>query len=203
PRRHGGRAPLDVPPAAAGDHADARRGVPAGRPPGAGRPPQAGAAVPVPHAALASLQDAVSLGAHFGDPVQWRSRHRQGHPVRGGVRAAPRSMTRPDGGVLVLDGYVNYALACTRSLGRAGYTVFVASDRRWPLAAWSHYCEASFLLEGETIAAFAKLRAWAVDRGVRTVLPLTERSCLLCDAERQAWESAGITEACRSASHSR
>ena len=105
-------------------------------------------------------------------------------------------MTRPDGGVLVLDGYVNYALACTRSLGRAGYTVFVASDRRWPLAAWSHYCEASFLLEGETIAAFATLRAWAVERGVRTVLPLTERSCLLCDAERQAWESAGITVGC-------
>jgi len=105
-------------------------------------------------------------------------------------------MTRPDGGVLVLDGHVNYALACTRSLGRAGYTVFVASVRRWPLAAWSRHCEASFLLEGETIAAFATMRAWAVDRGVSTVLPLTERSCLLCDAERRAWESAGITVGC-------
>jgi len=32
--------------------------------------------------------------------------------------------------VLVLDGQTNQALACVRSLGRAGYDVLVASDRR-------------------------------------------------------------------------
>jgi glycosyltransferase involved in cell wall biosynthesis/predicted ATP-grasp superfamily ATP-dependent carboligase/CelD/BcsL family acetyltransferase involved in cellulose biosynthesis len=105
-------------------------------------------------------------------------------------------MTRLDGGVLVLDGQTNYALACTRSLGRAGYSVFVASDRRWPVAAWSRHCKASYRLDAQTIAAFAALRAWAVDRGVTTVLPLTERSCLLCDVERRAWEGVGITVGC-------
>src|SRR5439155_6699085 len=105
-------------------------------------------------------------------------------------------MTRFDGGVLVLDGQTNYALACTRSLGRAGYTVFVASDRRWPVAAWSRHCEASYRLDAQTLTAFAALRVWAVARGVTTVLPLTERSCLLCDADRRAWEGVGITVGC-------
>ncbi len=100
------------------------------------------------------------------------------------------------GGVLVLDGQTNYALACVRSLGRAGYAVFVAGDQRWPLAAWSRYCAASFRVDGDTIASFAALRAWAVARGVTTVLPLTERSALLCDADRRAWEAAGIGVAC-------
>ena len=39
--------------------------------------------------------------------------------------------------VLVLDAHTNQALACVRSLGRAGHEVFVASHRALPLAAWS------------------------------------------------------------------
>ncbi len=94
---------------------------------------------------------------------------------------------------LVLDGQTNQALACVRSLGRAGYDVSVAATRRRPLAAWSRFARGRFLLAGETPEAFAALRRWAATRGVSLVLPLTERSCVLCNLERSAWEAAGIT----------
>jgi glycosyltransferase involved in cell wall biosynthesis/predicted ATP-grasp superfamily ATP-dependent carboligase/CelD/BcsL family acetyltransferase involved in cellulose biosynthesis len=100
------------------------------------------------------------------------------------------------GGVVVLDGQTNYALACVRSLGRAGYPVFVASTRRAPVAAWSRYSHASFQLSGDTVQAYAALRDWALAHGVTAVLPLTERSCQVCDADRQAWEAAGIVVGC-------
>jgi hypothetical protein len=103
------------------------------------------------------------------------------------------SATEP---VLVLDGQTVQALACVRSLGRAGHPVLVASDRRRPLAAWSRYCRAKFRLAGETPQAFAALRAWAVAQRVRIVFPLTERACLLCNLERDAWEAAGMTLGC-------
>lgn len=95
--------------------------------------------------------------------------------------------------VLVLDGQTNQALACVRSLGRAGYDVLVASTRRRPLAAWSRFSRGRFRLDGETVAAFGALRRWAKDRGVNVVLPLTERACILCNHERELWEAAGIT----------
>src|SRR5919106_2124795 len=103
----------------------------------------------------------------------------------------PREQT-----VLVLDAQTNQALACVRSLGRAGYTVLVASHRRNPLAAWSRYCTGSFRLAGESLEAFAAARAWAVHHRVTCVLPLTERACLLCDADRAAWEACGIAVGC-------
>ncbi|HEV8400731.1 MAG TPA: ATP-grasp domain-containing protein [Gemmatimonadales bacterium] len=98
--------------------------------------------------------------------------------------------------VLVLDGHRNQALACVRSLGRAGHTVFVASHFSWPLAGWSRHSQKRFHLAGETLAAFAALRAWAHRNGIDMVLPVTERSCLLCNAERGAWEALGITVGC-------
>jgi predicted ATP-grasp superfamily ATP-dependent carboligase len=98
--------------------------------------------------------------------------------------------------VLVLDGHTNEALACARSLGRAGHTVCVASPRPAPLAAWSRYAAARFRHAGETIAAFAAVRDWAHARGVEIVLPLGERACLLCNADRAAWEAAGMTVGC-------
>lgn len=97
---------------------------------------------------------------------------------------------------LVLDGHTVQALAAVRSLGRAGHPVLVASHRPRPLAAWSRYSRAAFRLAGETPAAFAALRLWAAERGVRFVLPLTERACLLCNLERDAWEAAGIALGC-------
>jgi len=98
--------------------------------------------------------------------------------------------------ILILDGQTNQALACVRSLGRAGYTVLVASHRHWPLSGWSHYCRGCFLLAGQTVEAFASLRTWAYREGVHIVLPLTEKGCLLCNAERQEWEALGIIMGC-------
>jgi predicted ATP-grasp superfamily ATP-dependent carboligase len=98
--------------------------------------------------------------------------------------------------ILVLDGQTNQALACVRSLGEAGHTVTVASDRPLPLAAWSRHCRSRFRLSGQTVEAFSALREWAHKQSVDIVLPLTERSCLLCNAARQEWEALGITIGC-------
>lgn len=98
--------------------------------------------------------------------------------------------------VLVMDGQTNQALACTRSLGRAGCDVLVAATRARPLAAWSRFCVGRFKLRGETPDAFRALRDWAVARRVTMALPLTERSCILCNLERDLWERAGIAVGC-------
>ncbi|HKY06329.1 MAG TPA: ATP-grasp domain-containing protein [Blastocatellia bacterium] len=98
--------------------------------------------------------------------------------------------------ILVLDGHTNQALACVRSLGRAGYEVIAASDRRLPLSAWSRYCKDYIHLDGENIGSFAALRERARTSGVSLVLPVTERSCLLLNAERREWEAAGMTIGC-------
>jgi predicted ATP-grasp superfamily ATP-dependent carboligase len=98
--------------------------------------------------------------------------------------------------ILILDGQTNQALACVRTLGRAGYPTLVASHRRRPLAAWSRYCRGRFQLAGQTVAAFGSMREWAHARGTRIVLPLTERACLLCNAERKEWERLGILVGC-------
>lgn len=102
--------------------------------------------------------------------------------------------------ILVLDGQTNQALACVRSLGKAGHRVLIASCRHAPLAAWSRHCACRVRIQGETRAAFTSLRAWAVEHGVGVVLPLTERSCLLLNAEREEWEAAGVTVGCDLAS---
>ena len=98
--------------------------------------------------------------------------------------------------VLVLDGHSNQALACVRSIGRAGHDVFVASHRRWPLGAWSRYSRGQYHLDDQTVPGFAALRSWASQQGIDVVLPLLEGGCLLLNAEREAWESAGIAVAC-------
>src|SRR5256885_3736090 len=98
--------------------------------------------------------------------------------------------------VLVLDGHTNQALACVRSLGRAGATVFVASPESAPLAGWSRYCRSRFRHSGEDVAAFAAVRRWAREHAVDVVLPQRERSCMLCAAERAEWEQAGVAVGC-------
>ena len=98
--------------------------------------------------------------------------------------------------ILILDGNTNQALACVRSLGRAGYTVFVASHQSFPLGAWSRYCGASFRQSGQSIEAFTEMRERARERSINIVLPMTERSCLLLNAEREQWEKLGITVGC-------
>jgi predicted ATP-grasp superfamily ATP-dependent carboligase len=98
--------------------------------------------------------------------------------------------------ILVLDGQTTQALACARSLGRAGYPVFVASTSRRPLAAWSRHVRAAFRLDDETTASYAGLRTWARAHEITVVLPVTERSCRLCNADRDRWESAGMILGC-------
>jgi predicted ATP-grasp superfamily ATP-dependent carboligase len=101
--------------------------------------------------------------------------------------------------VLVLDGQTTQALACVRSLGRAGYRPMVASRHRWPLAGWSRWAAARRRIAAETVESFTDLRNWAVEQGVGVVLPTTERSCLLLNLERDTWESSGIRVGCADA----
>lgn len=98
--------------------------------------------------------------------------------------------------VLILDGQTNQALACARSLGRAGYRVLVASHFRWPLAAWSRFSDGQFHLRSETLQEYARLRTRAIDEAVDWVLPMTERACILCNLERSDWDRAGARIAC-------
>lgn len=98
--------------------------------------------------------------------------------------------------VLLLDGQTTQALACARSFGRAGSSVLVASTRTRPLAGWSRFCVERVRLSGETLSAFAALRMRAQALAVTLVMPLTERSMLLLNADREAWERAGITIGC-------
>ncbi len=98
--------------------------------------------------------------------------------------------------ILIIDGHTNQALACVRSLGHAGYTVFVASHQRFSLATWSRYCAGSYRIKEQSVPAFASLREWAQRQNIQVVLPVTERSCLLCNSERGQWEESGMTMAC-------
>lgn len=64
------------------------------------------------------------------------------------------------------------------------------------MAAWSKWSDGQFRVAEETIDEYRRLRAWARERGATVVLPMTERSCLLCNAERDAWEAAGMAVGC-------
>jgi predicted ATP-grasp superfamily ATP-dependent carboligase len=98
--------------------------------------------------------------------------------------------------VLVLDGHTNQALAVVRSLGRAGHDVLVASPWRRSLASWSRHCAGTIPMTSETLTGFDEVRRIAADRGVTAVLPMTERSCVLCSAGRGDWERSGIQVGC-------
>jgi predicted ATP-grasp superfamily ATP-dependent carboligase len=98
--------------------------------------------------------------------------------------------------ILVLDGHTNQALACVRSLGEAGYAVLVASHRVSPLGKWSRHCRGHFRLASQTIGAYGAMREWSKRQGVRLVLPVTERACVLLNAERAEWEAEGVIVGC-------
>ena len=98
--------------------------------------------------------------------------------------------------VLVLDGQSNAALACVRSLGRAGHSVLVASPVWRPLAGWSRFCTSVYRHRGFTTGAFRDMRNWARREGVTVVMPTSEESCSLCNAEREAWEGQGVILGC-------
>lgn len=98
--------------------------------------------------------------------------------------------------VLVLDAHTNQGLATVRSLGKAGYRVLIASHRALPLGGWSRYASGSFRLERQSTAVFGTLRTWATENKACAVLPMTERSCILLNRERENWERAGIRVGC-------
>jgi predicted ATP-grasp superfamily ATP-dependent carboligase len=98
--------------------------------------------------------------------------------------------------ILVLDGETTQALATVRSLGRAGHTLFVASVLPRSLASWSRYCVETVRIRRLGPPSFAELRAWAAARGIRVVLPLTERACVLLNLDATAWREAGIVIGC-------
>jgi predicted ATP-grasp superfamily ATP-dependent carboligase len=96
--------------------------------------------------------------------------------------------------VLVLDGNENQAVACVRSLARAGHSVSVGADSSWSKAGWSRFSLSSFQYASpqRDASAFIESLAEEVRREPDTlVLPMTERTALPLSAEREKILEAG------------
>jgi len=91
--------------------------------------------------------------------------------------------------VIVLDGNENQAVACVRSLGRAGFEVDVGADTGWSKAGWSRYCrhQLRYTPPQRDVAAFIDdvSRAAATTPGT-LVLPMTERTTIALSEHRVA-----------------
>jgi predicted ATP-grasp superfamily ATP-dependent carboligase len=89
--------------------------------------------------------------------------------------------------VLVLDGHENQALACVRSLARAGHVPCVGAETTWSKAGWSRDCRGSFRYpapEEDAEAFIATVAAEASRVAGTLVLPMTERTTLPLSAAR-------------------
>lgn len=96
--------------------------------------------------------------------------------------------------VLVLDGNENQAVACVRSLSRAGHRVTVGSDARWAKAAWSRHAAGSFRYpapSSDPEGFLAAVQREAEREPGSFVLPLTEASTLLVSSGREALSRRG------------
>lgn len=96
--------------------------------------------------------------------------------------------------VLVLDGQENQAVACVRSLARAGHRVAVGAETTWSKAGWSRDCSRAFTYPApqEDAAAFVAAIAGEAGRDPGTlVLPMTERTTLPLSRHREAVIAAG------------
>jgi predicted ATP-grasp superfamily ATP-dependent carboligase len=96
--------------------------------------------------------------------------------------------------VLVLDGNENQAVACVRSLGRAGHRVAAGADARWSKAGWSRWCRGTFRYPdpAHDAASFvAAIAAEAARVPGTLVLPMTEATTLPLSRERECIASAG------------
>jgi len=96
--------------------------------------------------------------------------------------------------VLVLDGNENQAVACVRSLARAGHEVFVGSSTSWSKAGWSRFSHGTFKYPSPADDAEGFVAA-VVDQ-VRLVknalvLPMTEETTLLLSQHRSVVTGAG------------
>ncbi len=89
--------------------------------------------------------------------------------------------------VLVLDGNANQAVACVRSLARAGYSVAVGAPTSWSKAGWSRYAQRTFRYSSPTQQLrFVKQIAAELQRYVGgLVLPMEELSTLPLSAHRE------------------
>lgn len=95
---------------------------------------------------------------------------------------------------LILDGNENQAVACVRSLGRAGFDVRVGADTSWSKAGWSRYCRSQFSYPGPQNDARAFVdRVLDELRGQppTLVLPMTERTTLPLSARREEIAARG------------
>jgi predicted ATP-grasp superfamily ATP-dependent carboligase len=96
--------------------------------------------------------------------------------------------------VLVLDGNENQAVACARSLARAGHRVSVGADSAWSKAGWSRSSSEHFRYPSPQTAsgAFVERIATEAAREPGTlVLPMTERTTLPLSSHRARVSAAG------------
>ena len=96
--------------------------------------------------------------------------------------------------VLVLDGNENQAVACVRSLARAGHRPWVGAETAWAKAGWSRACAGYFQYpsaEHDAERFSASVAAEAAREPGTLVLPMTERTTLPLSASRVSLVAAG------------
>jgi predicted ATP-grasp superfamily ATP-dependent carboligase len=96
--------------------------------------------------------------------------------------------------ILVLDGNENQAVACTRSLARAGHRVSVGASSCWSKAGWSRYASDTFTYAAPQQDAdrFVQCIAQEARREPGTlVLPMTECTTLPLSANRETILAVG------------
>ncbi len=96
--------------------------------------------------------------------------------------------------ILVLDGNENQAVACVRSLARAGHRVHAGATSGWSKAGWSRSCHSTFTYPspasdaGAFVARIAELVQRLPDA---LILPMTEGTTLPLSEHREKIYSAG------------
>ncbi|MDQ3257524.1 MAG: ATP-grasp domain-containing protein [Acidobacteriota bacterium] len=96
--------------------------------------------------------------------------------------------------IIVLDGNENQAVACVRSLARAGYRVSVGAHTSWSIAGLSRDCRTAFTYPAPQAGAdaFVKRIVEEAQREPGTlVLPMTERTTLPLSQNRELVYAAG------------
>jgi predicted ATP-grasp superfamily ATP-dependent carboligase len=94
--------------------------------------------------------------------------------------------------VIVLDGNENQAVACVRSLGRAGFDVEVGADTAWSKAGWSRYCrrQIRYSAPQQDVTAFVGEVSRAASESPGTlILPMTERTTIALSEHRAALDA--------------
>ena len=96
--------------------------------------------------------------------------------------------------ILVLDGNQNQAVACVRSLAKAGHEVRVGESSSWSKAGWSRFCQGTFQYpdpQERTASFVARISEVAEEQSGALVLPMTEATTLPLSAQRDLLQAAG------------